>query len=97
MTPEQRVQAIADRDDLVAGFSRRVVCSLKFPMGLLVWFVNQRESKDTINIVSTLSNEDWQNTVKDRVYTLLRRVEEEGLDLSQRDTQLMNIPKELLG
>jgi len=95
MTPEDRLNAIIKRDAEVEGFARRVISNTKFPFGAFIWFVNRRESKDTLQIIKTLSEDDTDSNIKKRVYSLLRRVEQAGLDLSKRDTQLIRIPKEL--
>ncbi|MDQ7036329.1 MAG: DUF5995 family protein [Anaerolineae bacterium] len=94
MSPENRVQKIIERDTEVAGFARNTIASTSFPFGIFVWFVNLRESKDTLEIIKVLSNDDSEKNIKKQVYRLLRRVEEQGLDLSNRDTQLFRIPKE---
>jgi hypothetical protein len=95
LSPEDRLAAIVKRDALVEGFARRVLASTKFPFGAFIWFVNRRESKNTLQIIKTLSEDDTDSNIKKRVYSLLRRVEQAGLDLSKRDTQLIRIPKEL--
>ena len=95
LTPEERQPLIAARDELVSGFSQRVIANLRFPLGLFIRFVKMRESTDTRHILQVISNETWNTNVRNRVYMLLRKVEEQGLDLSKRDTQLIRIPKEL--
>jgi hypothetical protein len=95
LTPEERVEAIIARDALVEGFARRTIVNSKFPFGAFVWLVNRRESKDALNIIKVLSDDHSESTIKKRVYMLLRRVQEQGMDLSARDTQLIRIPKEL--
>jgi hypothetical protein len=92
---EEWEAVITARDEQVANFSRRVIASMRLPIGLLVRFVKLRESRDAYQILQVLSTEEWQKKVKSRVYDLLRHVEEEGLDMTSRDTQLFRVPDAL--
>jgi hypothetical protein len=93
ITPrEQWPDVISKRDLSVAGFSRRVLGNSRFPFRFALWFVNLREIKDARRITETMSNETWFNAVKMRLNRVIQEVEDQGLDLSKRDTQLIKVP-----
>lgn len=92
---EQWAQKIQQRDEKVAHFSN-VIGSTAFPIGIAVWFIHLAESKNIRRNVTTLSNETWQEAIRNRLESVLSTVEARGLDLSSRDTQLIKIPEQFM-
>lgn len=89
---EQWAEYINQRDNKVADMGN-MIGQDKWYLRPAMWLVDQRESNDVRRVIEVLNRHEWQDNITSRVDTLLAYVAQQGLDLSKRETQLVNTIK----
>ncbi|MFZ4825794.1 MAG: DUF5995 family protein [Phototrophicaceae bacterium] len=89
---EQWADCIDKRDSMVADTSG-LIGRDKWYLRPAMWLVDQHESNDVRRVIEVLNRHEWQDNITLRVETLLAQVAQQGIDLSKRETQLVNIIK----